>query len=126
MARDWQGSKWIRREKRLAIYLRDGLACAYCGTAVEDGAQLSLDHLTPHSHGGSNDATNLVTACRTCNSARGNRSVAEFCAAVASYLATTPAATIARIERQRHAPLNVAAARKLIANRTMAEAQAAA
>ena len=49
------GSKWIRPDKRLAIYLRDGLACAYCGDSVEEGAKLSLDHLTCHSHGGSNN-----------------------------------------------------------------------
>ena len=29
------GSKWIRPEKRMAIYLRDGLACVYCGEGVE-------------------------------------------------------------------------------------------
>ena len=82
----WNGSKWIRPEKRLAIYLRDGLACIYCGATLEDGAQLSLDHVMPHSKGGSNDASNLVTACSRCNSSRGNRPVAEFAAAVAHYL----------------------------------------
>src|SRR5438128_11454104 len=34
-----QGMNWIRPEKRLALYLRDGLACCYCGEAVEDGAK---------------------------------------------------------------------------------------
>lgn len=28
---DWQGMNWIRQDKRLAIYLRDGLACVWCG-----------------------------------------------------------------------------------------------
>jgi len=82
----WKGMNWIRQEKRLAIYLRDGLACAYCGHAVEDGASLTLDHLTPHSLGGSNRETNLVTCCHRCNSSRGNRSVRAFCRAVAGYL----------------------------------------
>lgn len=82
----WGGRKWIRDEKRLAIYLRDGLACAYCGATVEDGAQLSLDHLLPRSKGGSNKADNLVTCCTRCNSSRGNRSVRAFCRAVADYL----------------------------------------
>ena len=58
-----QGMNWIRKEKRLAIYLRDGLACCFCGEGVEDGAKLTLDHLTPHSHGGTNGAENLATAC---------------------------------------------------------------
>ena len=83
---DWQGMNWIRQTTRLAIYLRDGMACAYCGHSVEDGASLSLDHLLPHSQGGSNEATNLVTACLRCNESRGTRPVAEFAIAVASYL----------------------------------------
>ena len=77
---------WIRQEKRLAIYLRDGLACAYCGHGVEDGATLSLDHLIPHSQGGSNRAENLVTCCDRCNKSRGVRPVKAFCSAVAQYL----------------------------------------
>ena len=67
-----QGSKWIRPEKRLAIYLRDGLACAYCGAKAEDGKPLSLDHLLPCSKGGGNHEGNLVTCCLKCNSRRGN------------------------------------------------------
>ena len=51
---DWQGMNWIRQDKRLAIYLRDGLACAYCGHSVESGASLSLDHLKPASKDGCN------------------------------------------------------------------------
>ena len=83
---NWKGMNWIRQEKRLAIYMRDGLACAYCGSAVEDGAQMSLDHIIPHSQGGSNDATNLITCCSKCNSSRGNRPAGEFADAVAGYL----------------------------------------
>jgi len=77
---------WIRQSSRLAVYLRDGLACAYCGAAVEDGATLSLDHLVPRSRGGNHRVTNLVTCCKRCNSSRGNRSVRAFCRAVAEYL----------------------------------------
>lgn len=83
---NWQGMNWIRQEKRLAIYLRDGLACAYCGHAVEDGASLSLDHVKPHSKGGDNHESNLVTCCERCNKSRGNRAVRTFCRAVAEYL----------------------------------------
>ena len=83
---NWAGMNWIRQEKRLAIYLRDGLSCAYCGASVEDGTQMTLDHVKPDSKGGSNDVTNLVTCCSRCNSARGNRSVASFARSVAGYL----------------------------------------
>lgn len=83
---NWKGMNWIRQEKRLAIYLRDGMACVYCGHSVEEGASLSLDHLRPESKGGSNCETNLVTCCSRCNSARGNRSWKAFAASVAKYL----------------------------------------
>jgi len=77
---------WIRQDKRLAIYLRDGAACVWCGQSIEDGVTLTLDHLTCHAHGGSNAAANLVTACRACNSRRADRSVEEFAAVVAGYV----------------------------------------
>lgn len=84
--KNWNGSKWCRPSTRLAIYLRDGMACVYCGATLEDGVQFQLDHVVPHSHGGSNDPSNLVTACSRCNASRGNRSIPTFAEAVAEYL----------------------------------------
>lgn len=53
------------------IAARDDHRCIYCSrTADESGAHLHLDHLTPKAHGGEDVATNLVLACRRCNSAR--------------------------------------------------------
>ena len=79
------GSHWITPSKRAAIYERDGWECAYCGRgprAKRNPKQaqliLTLDHLTPRCQGGDNSAANLVTACFSCNSARGNRSVADY------------------------------------------------
>ena len=86
MQREWLGSKWIRKERRLAIYLRDGLACVYCGVGMEDGAFLSLDHVKPWSKGGNNESCNLVTCCKRCNDSRGNRGLRAFTEAVAAYL----------------------------------------
>lgn len=65
------GSKWIRPEKRLAIYHRDGFACVYCG--AED--KLTLDHLQPRELGGTHSEENLVSACVTCNSSRRDSSL---------------------------------------------------
>lgn len=71
---------WIRSERRLAINLRDGMACAYCGIDLH-GAEpetITLDHLVPRNvklayGGGGNEASNLVTACKSCNSSRQDR-----------------------------------------------------
>jgi len=116
-AKRTQGSKWIRREKRLAIYLRDGLACCYCGASIEGGAQLSLDHLQAYSHGGSNEATNLVTCCSRCNSARGNRPVAAFARACAEYLNVEAGEITKHINNARRRQLDIGAAKELIALR---------
>ena len=83
---NWQGMNWIRQEKRLAIYLRDGLSCAYCGESVEDGAKLTLDHVIPHTLGGGNNERNLVTCCHRCNSVRAARSLEDFAKATAAYM----------------------------------------
>lgn len=76
---------WIRSEKRIAIYERDGWACAYCGRGPRQqtplrltGVVLSLDHLVPQSQGGSNHETNLVTACISCNSSRQDKAWTEY------------------------------------------------
>lgn len=93
--RNWQGMNWIRQEKRLAIYLRDGCACAWCGAKVEDeSTKLTLDHVIPHCDGGSNDASNLVTCCKRCNESRGIRSIAKFSTVVSAYIGGAKPATI--------------------------------
>lgn len=72
------GMNWLRPEKRLAIYCRDGLACVYCLMTLANGAKLTLDHLVPRKLGGTNAACNLVTACSICNSSRGHRNWRKF------------------------------------------------
>jgi HNH endonuclease len=98
-----QGMNWCRPTTRLALYLRDGLACAWCGAGVEHGAQLTLDHIVPYASGGSNAPRNLVTACMTCNRNRGERSLVEFAVVVAGYLdhGVTPDEILAHVTKTR-------------------------
>lgn len=51
------------------IFRRDNYECVYCGASRLDGASVKLhaDHITPYSRGGDNVASNIVTACSTCN-----------------------------------------------------------
>ena len=51
-----------------------GSFCSYCGGADH----LSLDHLIPQLRGGEDDASNLVTACRSCNSSKGAKDLLEW------------------------------------------------
>lgn len=74
------GGKWIRPEKRRAIYVRDNLACVYCGKHIDEGIELTLDHVHPTELGGSNEAENLVTCCKQCNSAKGKKTIRQFLA----------------------------------------------
>lgn len=61
------------------IKARDSHRCAYCGaTEKSSGAHMHLDHLTPRSKGGADVATNLVVACRRCNDARKELSLAAW------------------------------------------------
>ncbi len=53
---------------RQNIFKRDGYRCQYCG-AIDN---LTLDHVIPKSRGGSSTWDNLVTACKTCNSKKGD------------------------------------------------------
>lgn len=41
--------------------------CAYCGTKPHT---LTMDHITPLSRGGNHTASNIVPACRSCNSSK--------------------------------------------------------
>jgi hypothetical protein len=110
---------WIRPAKRLAIYLRDGLACVYCGASIEGGAKLTLDHLRPYCSGGTNAETNLVTCCHTCNSARGNRSWKLFAVKVSAYLnhGVKAEVIVAFIQLTRYRELEVQAAADIIRHR---------
>jgi len=114
-----QGMNWIRPVKRLAIYLRDGLACSYCGEGIEHDTKLTLDHLRCYDSGGSNAATNLVTCCRRCNSSRGTRSWKEFAGSVAGYLnhGVTADEIIEHVSNTRRRSLDLAAAKELMARR---------
>lgn len=116
---NWAGMNWIRQEKRLAIYLRDGLSCAYCGASVEDGTQLTLDHVVCHNNGGSNRETNLVTCCHRCNCSRAHRSMPAFAKAVARYVnhGVTARQIVAHVKDCLGRPLPKAEAKQLIARR---------
>jgi hypothetical protein len=115
---------WFGRQKRVAIYLRDGLACVWCGEAVEEafGSGLTLDHLVPHSRctdAARRDPCNLMTSCRRCNSSRGDRSVKAFARVVAAYLnhGADPAVIEAHVRACARRPLPTAEARAAMARR---------
>jgi 5-methylcytosine-specific restriction endonuclease McrA len=54
------------------LFIRDRQVCAYCGGHFSEG-ELTVEHILPVSRGGRHEWTNVVTACRSCNTRKGNR-----------------------------------------------------
>ena len=65
-------TNWQRREL-LKRWMAVGMQCAYCGELAS-----TIDHVMPLVRGGTNREGNLVPACRSCNSAKGPRTVTEW------------------------------------------------
>jgi len=59
--------EWEREQSLLHI-------CVFCGSFEN----LSTDHLIPKNRGGDNSADNLVLACSSCNSSRGDKGIFEW------------------------------------------------
>lgn len=66
----------VSRRLRFEILRRDNHTCRYCGAIAPD-VKLTVDHVMPAALGGSNDPTNLVTACVDCNSGKTSTAPAE-------------------------------------------------
>lgn len=62
---DVERTRW--RRLRDEVLSRDGRRCRYC-----DGPADAVDHVVPVSAGGPTEADNLVAACQSCNSRKGD------------------------------------------------------
>jgi 5-methylcytosine-specific restriction enzyme A len=81
-------SRKKRRKERIdpgvrrLVYLRDNLTCVYCRRTARTGelpiSFLTIDHIKAWSKGGTNHESNLCTACKDCNVAKGRKSVQNF------------------------------------------------
>jgi hypothetical protein len=72
----------INRHSKVALtnqtlFGRDKHICAYCGHHFENYKDLSRDHIVPVSRGGLNTWLNSITACKGCNSLKGNKLLKE-------------------------------------------------
>jgi hypothetical protein len=57
------------KPSKTAIYKRDGNKCQYCGATKH----LTIDHIIPKSKGGGDSWINLVVACSSCNTKKGDK-----------------------------------------------------
>jgi hypothetical protein len=63
-------SSEAKRKWRQSIKEKWNYECAYCGSEEN----LTLDHITPRSKGGSDRITNVLCACKNCNTSKGHQS----------------------------------------------------
>jgi len=59
------------------LFGRDRNICAYCGGHFTNFNHLSRDHIVPKFLGGVNVWTNVVSACKNCNSKKGHKTLKE-------------------------------------------------
>ena len=70
---------------RRMVLERDNWTCWYCGRYMGEWFKarihltlIHIEHQIPSSRGGTDDPSNLVTACRACNSRKCGRTVEEY------------------------------------------------
>lgn len=73
--------RFRRQVTNTFLFARDHYRCQYCDRHVTDlkpRESLTRDHLIPLSRGGTNEWTNVVAACSSCNTRKGNRMPEEI------------------------------------------------
>lgn len=61
---------------RFEVFKRDRFTCSYCGRHTPD-VLLEVDHIVPRAAGGSDEITNLTTACADCNRGKSDKLLDE-------------------------------------------------
>lgn len=73
--------RFRRQVTNTFLFARDDYQCQYCGRRANElkpRESLTRDHLIPMSRGGTNEWSNVVTACSSCNTRKANRMPAEI------------------------------------------------
>ena len=65
---------FAKKCNRTNVIWRDKNTCQYCGN-IFFNAQLTMDHVYPKSKGGQKTWTNIVAACKSCNSKKDNKTL---------------------------------------------------
>jgi len=71
MVKEYVRNKKYPRFSKYNVTLRDHYRCQYCETQITQ-ATVTMDHVIPISRGGKTCWENIVAACGSCNSKKGN------------------------------------------------------
>ena len=69
-------TKYRTVEKLEVVARKTQGLCGYCGCQLGSGA--TVDHIDPQANGGSHHPTNLLAACKSCNSRKGKKSLEQY------------------------------------------------
>lgn len=77
-------TRWYRGNAKLGrvplnrrnVMMRDKFQCQYCSSRRSE--TLTIDHVVPQCKGGPNTWENLVTACSSCNTKKGGKTLKEL------------------------------------------------
>ena len=72
----WKAHMGRIKFSRKNVLIRDAHRCQYCDVMVGKSAS-TIDHVVPKSRGGKTDYKNCVACCKSCNNAKGDKTLAE-------------------------------------------------
>ena len=100
---------------RLAVLLRDGGSCSYCGKGWGLGVAIHVDHLLPRAWQGKDVPENLAAACEDCNTLKGTCDLEAFAGMLERHgRIASAAALIASVRARAAKPLDLPAAARLL------------
>lgn len=67
----------LSKAERLMIYDKCNHRCAYCGCDIEY-KDMQVDHAKPLYIGGTDELSNMLPACRSCNHYKATRGIEDF------------------------------------------------
>lgn len=68
----------IDKNTRMAVWLKSGGRCAYCGCEIPFRARWHVEHVIPKSRNGENSLSNYEVSCVNCNSKKSDLTPEEF------------------------------------------------
>lgn len=72
--------KYGTKEQAAEIWDKTNGRCCYCGVVLNPFKRngYTYEHVNPQSNGGGHETSNLLPCCKSCNSSKGKKSLAEY------------------------------------------------
>src|ERR1043165_9306854 len=68
----------MAQDTRAQVWAKTHGHCWYCGKLMNPWNDFTIDHMDPRTQGGGDEITNLVPACKSCNSRKNAKTVEEY------------------------------------------------